>query len=169
MIKDLFYEIDAKELENACRLIGTDWMLITARDGEKTNAMTASWGSLGILWNKPVCTCFIRPQRHTYGLVEKEDRISIAFMPEGYRDALNYCGSHSGRDEDKLEGAGLSAAELDGVPVIAEADTLLICRKLYFGDLSEEGFVDSRLLSNYKNRDFHRFYVCEIEKAYKRR
>ncbi|MBQ8850114.1 MAG: flavin reductase family protein [Clostridia bacterium] len=169
MINENFYEIPADELGNAVRLIGMDWMLITARDGEKVNAMTASWGSLGVLWNRPVCTCFIRPQRHTYGLVEREEKISIAFLPEGYRKALSYCGSHSGRDGDKLSAAGLTSDELDGVPVIAEADTLLICRKLYFGDLSEEGFADKSLLSNYKDGDYHRFYVCEIEKAYKRR
>ena len=169
MTNEIFYEIPAEELKNAIELIGNDWMLITARDGEKVNAMTASWGSLGVLWNKPVCTCFIRPQRHTYGLVENEDRISIAVLSEEYRGALRYCGSHSGRDEDKLSAAGLSSSELDGVPVVAEADTLLICRKLYAGDLCENGFIDKALLSNYKDGDFHRFYVCEIEKAYKRR
>ena len=169
MINNNFYEISVAELENAIKLIGTDWMLITARDGEKVNAMTASWGSLGVLWNRPVCVCYIRPQRYTYGLVEREERISVAFMSEGYRKALNYCGSHSGRDEDKLSAAGLTADTLDGAPVIAEADTLLICRKLYVGDINEDGFVDKALLSNYKDRDYHRFYVCEIEKAYKRR
>lgn len=168
-MNEKFYEISPEELGNAIRLIGKDWMLITARDGERANAMTASWGSLGVLWNKPVCTCFIRPQRHTYGLVEGEERISMAFMSEEYRSALTYCGSHSGRDGDKLSGAGLSAVELDGVPVIAEADVLLICRKLYIGDITEEGFVDKSLLANYKSGDFHRYYVCEIEKAYKRR
>lgn len=169
MNNEKFYEIPVRELENAVKLICDDWMLITARDGEGVNAMTASWGNLGVLWNRPVCTCFIRPQRHTYGLIEKEERISIAFMPEGYRAALSFCGSHSGRDCDKLKEAGLTSATLDGVPVIAEAETLLICRKLYFGDLCEEGFTDRAPLSNYKDGDFHRFYVCEIEKAYKRR
>lgn len=164
-----FFEISHQELGNAQELIGKKWMLITVRDGERVNAMTASWGSLGILWNKPVLTCFIRPQRHTYGLVEKEERFSIAFMPDDRRDALNYCGSHSGRDGDKLAAAGLTSGELDGVSVISEADTLLICKKLYVGDLERSGFLCEELLSNYRADDFHRFYVCEIEKVYKRR
>ena len=51
-----FEKIDVKSLDNAIKAIGSDWMLITARDEEnkKTNAMTASWGALGVLWNKPV-------------------------------------------------------------------------------------------------------------------
>ena len=168
-INDKFYEISHKELSNAESLIGDVWMLLTLRDGEKVNAMTASWGSLGILWNKPVLTCFVRPQRHTYSLMEKEERFSVAFMPEAHRDALRLCGSKSGRDMDKLEASGLTSDKLDGVDVICEADTLLICKKLYVGDLEESGFVCPELLSNYKNNDFHRFYVCEIERVYKRK
>ena len=87
-INGKFYEISHKELENAQRLIGDVWMLLTVRDGERVNAMTASWGSLGVLWNKPVLTCFVRPQRHTYSLMEKEERFSVAFMSESHRDAL---------------------------------------------------------------------------------
>ena len=52
-----FEKIDVKTLDNAIKAIGDDWMLITAydKDNNKTNAMTASWGALGVLWNKPVC------------------------------------------------------------------------------------------------------------------
>ncbi len=160
-----FREISPAELENAIKLIGKDWMLITARDGEKQNAMTASWGSLGVLWNKNVCTVYIRPQRYTYGLVEAEERFSVSFFDERYRDALKYCGRVSGRDHDKLAEAGLGAAELDGVPVIREARLTLICRKLYSDDIKRERFIDESLLDNYKENDFHRFYICEIEKA----
>ncbi len=163
-----FVQISTEELGNAMKLIGKDWMLITVRDGDGANAMTASWGSLGVLWNKNVCTCFIRPQRYTYGLVEENDRLSFAFLPEEYRRALRYCGSHSGREGHKLVDAGLSTCNLDGVPVIAEADTVIICRKLYVDDIKENSFVDRELLSNYEQKDYHRFYICEIEKAYKR-
>ena len=167
-MNERFYEIPAEELENAIKLIGKDWMLITVRDGDGVNAMTASWGALGVLWNKNICTCFIRPQRYTYGLCEENDRLSFAFLPETYRNALRYCGSHSGRDSHKLVDAGLSTTKLDGVPVIAEAELVLVCRKLYADDLRENKFIDKTLLSNYENKDFHRFYVCEIEKAYRK-
>lgn len=168
MIKDKFKQIDPNELENAIKLIGSDWMLITAKDGEKVNAMTASWGALGVLWNKNVCICFIRPQRHTYLLTEKEERFSFAFLGDGYRDALRLCGTKSGRDCDKLALAGLTSDELDGVPVICESEILLVCKKIYCDDLKESCFLDESLLSNYKLKDYHRFYVCEIEKAYKK-
>jgi flavin reductase (DIM6/NTAB) family NADH-FMN oxidoreductase RutF len=164
-----FYQVPVEELDSACKMIGKDWMLITASDGDAANAMTASWGSLGVLWNKNVLTCFIRPQRYTYGLAEENERMSFAFLPEMYRNALRYCGNHSGRSTHKIVDAGLSTCKIDGVPVIKEADTVLICRKLYADDLKEEKFLDSSLLSNYENRDFHRMYVCEIEKVLKKK
>ena len=145
-------------------------MLIVARDEAKkgVNAMTASWGCMGVLWNKNIAVCFIRPQRYTYGLTEQAERISLAFPDAAYRDAMTLCGRRSGRDCDKLREAGLTTEELDGVPVIAEAELNLICRKLYVDDLKAGCFLDEELLAHYKDNDFHRVYVCEIERAYRK-
>ncbi len=167
---DNFKNISPKNLENAIKLIGSDWMLITVRDKEngRTNAMTASWGAMGVLWNKTVCICFVRPQRHTHELLENESEFSIAFFDEEYRAALRLCGKESGREVDKLNKCGLSTCELDGVPVINEAKLVLICKKLYEDELKKDAFLDQALLSNYANGDYHTFYVCEIKQAYEK-
>ena len=54
--------------DNAFKLIGKDWALVTAGSKDSFNTMTVSWGSVGIMWNKPVAFTFIRPQRYTFGL-----------------------------------------------------------------------------------------------------
>ena len=160
-----YVEISPYKLDNALKLIGKDWMLITVKDGEGANAMTASWGCMGVLWNKPVAVCFIRPQRYTYGLAENEERMSLAFFGEGYREALSLCGSKSGRDCDKLSLAGLTVSDVYGVPVIDQASTVVIGKKLYADDLKEDNFIEKAMLDNYKNKDFHRIYVLEIQKV----
>ena len=160
-----FKEISPYELDNALKLIGKDWMLITARDGEKVNAMTASWGCLGVLWNRPIAVCFIRPQRHTFGLAEKQDRLSLAFFGQNRRDALSLCGTKSGRDCDKISEAGFTTSDADGVPVINEAQILVIGRKLYADYIKEDCFIDNKMLDFYKEKDFHKAYVLEIEKV----
>lgn len=33
-------------------MIGKEWMLVTAEKDGRVNTMTASWGGMGILWNK---------------------------------------------------------------------------------------------------------------------
>ena len=47
--------------DNPFEAIGKDWMLVTAGTREKSNTMTASWGGVGVLWNKPVAFSFLRP------------------------------------------------------------------------------------------------------------
>ena len=165
-----FVQISPEELDNAIKSIGSDWMLITADDKihGRANAMTASWGAMGVLWNKNICICFVRPQRYTYTLMKEENEFSIAFMGEEHRNALRFCGKESGRDRDKLSACGLTVNRELGVPVINEADTVLVCKKLYEDDIREQSFLDKSLLINYTNQDYHRFYVCEIKEAYRK-
>ena len=164
-----FTEIPVSELGNAMEMIGKDMMLISVADKDKLNLMTSSWGCMGVLWNKNVAVCFVRESRHTYGLLEETERFSLAFFGGEQREALAYCGRVSGRDCNKLEHLGLSTVELNGVLGVAEANTLLICKKLYSDMISPEGFIDKEIYEKaYGKGDLHRMYVCEIEKAYKR-
>lgn len=72
--------IDPKNLDkNVFTAIGEQWMLITAGTPEKCNTMTASWGGLGVIWNAPAATCYIRPQRYTKEFVDREDFFTLAF------------------------------------------------------------------------------------------
>lgn len=161
--------IPAEEFDGIFEKIGKDWMLISASDGKYKNTMTASWGGCGILWNKPIAICFIRPQRFTYGLVERTDRLSLSFLGEEYRSALTFCGRNSGRDGDKFLHAGLHCEMTEGVPFPAEAETVLLCRKLYAAPLAAECFIDRSLIpANYQGDDFHKMYICEIEKVLKK-
>ena len=74
-------KLDLKDLNgNVFSMIGQQWMLITAGTAESCNTMTASWGGLGILWGRPVATCYIRPQRYTKGLMDREDYFSLVFL-----------------------------------------------------------------------------------------
>ena len=84
--------------DNFIKLIGNDWMLITAGSEDKFNTMTASWGAAGILWNKPVAICFIRPTRYTFNFANQENIFTLSFFHETERYILNYCGSKSGKD-----------------------------------------------------------------------
>ena len=60
--------------------IGKEWMLITAGDENQVNTMTASWGGMGVLWNKDVVTAYIRPQRYTKEFVDSQDCFSLSFL-----------------------------------------------------------------------------------------
>ncbi len=151
------YEVEG----NPFQMIDKQWMLITAGNEKKANTMTASWGGVGVLWNKPVSFAFIRPTRYTYAFTEQEDTYSLCFFPEEYRDALRLCGTVSGRDRDKIAEAGLTLRHDAAAPYFDEAETVLICRKLHYQDIDPAGFIDPTIDSHYKN-DYHRMYVGEV-------
>ena len=150
--------------ENPFKLIGKDWMLITAGDTDSFNTMTASWGGVGVLWNRTVCFVFIRHSRYTKEFVEREGRLTLSFFDKKYRDALNFCGKVSGRDVDKAKECGLTPIEFNDSVAFEEARIVITARLSYAQDMTEDCFIDEGFLSNYyKDGDFHRMYVCEIE------
>jgi flavin reductase (DIM6/NTAB) family NADH-FMN oxidoreductase RutF len=150
--------------ENPFTLIGKEWMLITAGTKESFNTMTAAWGGLGVLWGKNVSFCFIRPGRHTFGFMEKSGVYTLSFFEEQYRDALNYCGTKSGRDVDKVSGSGLAPVFDNESIYFAEARLVMVCRKLYFQDIAPDNFQDPSIFNSYPNKDYHRMYVGEVVK-----
>lgn len=150
--------------DNYIRLIGKDWMLVTAGEQAHFNTMTASWGGAGFLWNKPVAFVFIRPQRYTYGFVEKNEGFTLSFFEEKYRKALQICGTLSGRQVNKAEEAGLTPCVTEsGNMAFQEARLVLECRKLYTDMIRPEAFREKKLIEQwYPESDFHRMYVAEI-------
>lgn len=149
--------------KNPFKLIGKDWMLITAGNEEKVNTMTASWGGLGVMYGKNVAYVVIRPQRYTKEFIDKEDTFSLSFFDKGHRKTLNYLGTVSGRDEDKITKSGLTLVRYNDTPYFDEANHVLICKKLFKQPLNTEGLLEERLVNTwYRNGDYHTLYIAEI-------
>lgn len=146
------------------KLIGKDWMLISAKAGEKVNAMTASWGGMGVMWGRNVVYVVIRPSRYTKELVDKSGCFALNFFGGDYREKLNYMGSASGRNEDKISKAGFSVAECKGKPYFEQSEIAVMCKTLYKQELTRDGFEDMELdVAWYPQKDYHTLYVAEIE------
>ena len=161
-----FREISVEELkDNPFTLINKDWMLITAGNREKHNTMTASWGGVGELWGRYVSTIYIRTQPYTLEFVEREDYYSLCFFGPEYRQALNLCGSKSGREVDKDAATGLTPCFDEAAPYYEQARLVFLCRKLYRQDLEEGCFLDKGLLEKWYDNDLHRMFIGEIVKV----
>mgnify|MGYP000982540223 FL=1 len=159
--------IEAGEIQgNLFKMIGDDWMLITAGSREKFNTMTASWGGAGVLWNKNVTFAFVRPQRYTREFMDKGDVYTLSFFGPEYRWELTFCGTKSGRDVDKAKETGFHpAAASCGAVYFEEASLVLVCRKIYIQDLDPKGFLLPEIAKNYEQEDYHRMYVGEVLEA----
>ncbi len=159
----MFKTILPEELkETSFKKIGKEWTLISTKNSEKLNTMTASWGGFGVLWNKNVCFIFIRPQRYTYDLLENTEYFTLSFLNEDKKDVLNYCGKISGKNENKLENIDLKKVEDENFIYFEEANMVIKCKKLYYNDIDPENFIDDKINNFYKNKDYHRMYVGEI-------
>lgn len=160
----MFKSISPYELNvNPFEAIDKQWMLITAGSEQKCNTMTASWGGLGVIWNRCTATCYIRPQRYTNEFVQQGEYFSLCFFGSGnMRDALTLCGRKSGRDCDKIAESGLTVRFDKQAPYFEEAQTVFICRKLHTQKIDPAGFADEAINSNYTSGDYHFMYIGEI-------
>ena len=159
-------EILAEQLnENVFSLIGDEWSLITAEKDGKVNMMTASWGALGVFWNKPCAIIYIRQSRYTKEFVDSQERFSLCFFKSEYKRMLSMCGTKSGRDIDKVKEADLTVEHYEEVPYFKEARLVLICKKIFSQKMEKRGFMEEEPFNkNYTNGDLHQLYIAEIDK-----
>lgn len=148
---------------NIIKMLGNDWMLITAGNDQQFNMMTASWGGLGRLYEKPVAICFINPTRYTYQLMEKNDTYTLTFYTEAYREALQYCGSNSGKNQDKVRGSGLTPVTTpEGSKAFSEAWLIIECRKLVSQSLTPESVSNEQIREEWIGKQLHKMFIGEI-------
>lgn len=162
--------VDLKTLKpEVYQAFGTQYALLTAGDRDCCNTMTIGWCQLGRLWNQPVCTVYVRPERYTYEFTEKHDYFTVSVMPLEAKQTMAFCGSKSGRDVDKIKECGLTLCYgKEDAPFFDEAELVLVCKKIYMQDLEPNGVLeDEKILSFYgENGGWHRMYVGRVEEAY---
>ncbi len=126
-----FKKISPQEIQgNFIKMVGSEWMLVSAGTEANYNGMTASWGGFGV-WNKPVAFILVHTERHTYEFLEREDYFTLSFFDEKYRPALKLYGSKSGRDIDKAKEAGLTGIPTKPGVAYAEAKLIVVCKKIF--------------------------------------
>lgn len=156
--------IDPKQItKNPFAMIGDQWMLITAGNAERCNTMTASWGGVGVLWQAPVATCYVRPQRYTKQFLDAEEYFTLTFFGEEWRKALTICGTKSGRDVDKVKECGFTVKTAQcGAPYFEQAELVIVCRKRYVQDFDPAAIPEDVKQAQYPNQDYHTMYIGEI-------
>lgn len=144
--------------------------LLTAGDQNGCNTMTIGWCQLGTLWGMPVCTVYVRPERHTWQFTEKYDYFTVSVLPETEKKTTTFCGTKSGADVDKIAACDLHISYGAGdAPYFDEAEWVLVCRKVYAQDLNPDCITyGGHILPYYKEGGWHRMYVGEVVEAYRK-
>jgi flavin reductase (DIM6/NTAB) family NADH-FMN oxidoreductase RutF len=145
-------------------------ILLTTKVGNKVNSMTIGWGTLGVIWERPVFVAYVRKQRYTREMLDECREFTINVPVGEYRrKILGICGSKSGRDMDKIEAAGLTLVEPEVIntPGIKELPLTLECRVLYSQEQESDKFNDE-ITSHFYTMETgdHFCYYGEIVSAY---
>lgn len=162
-----FYEITPRELHEDVFRAFREGFLLTAESGGKVNTMTVGWGALGVMWGKDVMITSVRPERYTYELMEAADTFSMALMDAEHTAAIAYCGSRSGRQEDKIAALGLRVLHEGDTPYLAQSRLVFLCKKLAAPALQEADFLGDDAIPDRWYRDkggYHTLFFGEIVK-----
>ena len=142
-----------------------DGLLLASLDPQgKPNAMAIGWGSLGIVWSRPMFVALVRFSRYTFECVEATGDFTVNVPYPGMADAVQFCGSVSGRDHAKFTECGFTAGDSETVksPYIDECGLVYECRVVQHTDVVPENF-DPKIISEfYAGGDFHHGYFGEI-------
>jgi len=163
-------KVDIGQAEPALqKIFGHIDALLTSGDRESCNTMTIGWCQTGILWSIPVCTVYVRPERYTYQFMESHDYFTVSVLPADRKQDMIVCGTESGRDVDKIAKCGLTVCYGEGdAPYFAEAEWVLVCRKIYVQDMSGDCALTDEVTRHYgPNNGWHRIYTGRIVEAYK--
>ena len=159
------YPTDLLEL-NPFTKISEEWMLIAAGNQEKTNAMTASWGGMGVLWGKNVAFIFVREHRYTKEFIDNEAYFSCTLFYKKYKNDLKYFCVVSVRQEDKFKVSGLNVNFKDNIPFVDEGNFICLCRKMAAVPINEGHFLDPEIkekwYSGKEEGNLHTLYIGEI-------
>ena len=166
-------------IERAGAILGalTPGALVTVKASGRVNPMTIGWGMLGIEWRRPIFIAYVRCDRYTHELLEDADCFTVNVpVPTGdaeadrrARHALGFCGSHSGRDGDKVAELGLTLVpgeEVDA-PAIRELPLTLECRIIYRHDQDTALMPEELRAGTYGDAPvYHTAYYGEVVSAY---
>ena len=104
-------------------------MVSLADTDGKTNIITVAWAGT-VCTNPPMLSISVRPNRYSYGILQRTGEFVINLTNEELVRACDYCGVVSGREVDKFKETGLTPLAMEQVaaPGIAESPVNIACR-----------------------------------------
>ena len=155
--------------EQVNKILGTTGLLLASGAPEKpTNAMAIGWGILGKVWGRPMWVVLVRPSRFTYKVIEETGDFTVNVPGADLSKAVSYCGSHSGRDQNKLAelGLGVAAGREVGCGIIEACPINYECQVVGKSDIVPEMLAEAVKREFYAQGDYHRVYFGQVLAAY---
>lgn len=143
-------------------------LLTSIGQNGKPNVMTIGWGLQGILWRKPVFMVAVRHSRYTHKLLEETGSFTVNIPRRDMGKVIDYCGTVSGRDHDKIKELGLKtvSGKMVAAPILVDCVIHYECKTIGKAEVGSM-IVDKDVISScYPKGDNHTVYYGEILSTY---
>jgi len=144
-------------------------LLLSSTDGKgKNNIMAIGWGTVGIIWGKPVFMVLVRPSRFTCELIEATRDFTVNVPSGELEKVVSFCGSTSGRRCDKFKEQKLTAIAGKKVksPMVDECLVHYECRVIHKNDVLASELAPDIPTMFYPEGDYHCLFFGQILCAY---
>lgn len=143
-------------------------VFLTSKLDGNVNTMTVGWGGVNFYWKEGVFEAPVRYSRYSHDMIEKSGVFTVSVpIDNDVKKQLAFCGSHSGRDCDKIAECGLTLR--DGVtvdvPVIADCNLHFECEVVFKADMNKENLdknIDERWYPDYHTVFFGKIKACYL-------
>jgi flavin reductase (DIM6/NTAB) family NADH-FMN oxidoreductase RutF len=156
-------------LKETLEVLHGDGLLLVSVDARgKPNTMAIGWGTIGVIWGKPIFIVLVRPSRYTHRFMEQADDFTVNVPPPELSDITAFCGRVSGRDHDKFKEKRLIAVPGKKVksPIIEQCVIHYECKVVHKNSVLKNGLASSIIASYYPKGDLHTVYFGEIVSVY---
>jgi len=128
--EQLFKQISPEEIpDDVFTLFGKVFPVITVRTLESCNAMVASGGGMAVHFRKPATWLIFPSNRYTLELIKKEQKYTLSFFRDSYREQFMLLGKKSGRNSNKMNEVDLTVIETPlGNMAFEEARLVIECK-----------------------------------------
>lgn len=111
-------------------------MVSCGSNPEEYNIITIAWTGT-ICSDPPMCYISVRPERHSYSIIEKNREFVINLTTKELAKATDWCGCRSGKKYNKWEEMNLTPgkAKIVNAPIIMEAPVSIECQVTEIIDL----------------------------------
>ena len=163
-------KVDFNQVLNDYKQILPEGVFLTTKSNGEVNTMTMGWGTAGFIWNQNILMAPVRKSRYTHQLLENSDYFTVSVPLKGQlKKELQFCGTKSGRNYDKIKELNLELREVEEskVPIIKGNDLHFICRIKYQQDMLKDNLEQEILKEEYPDHDMHTLYYAEVAAVYK--
>ncbi len=160
--------LDKFAVETLNKLEDPGLLLLSTNKAGKNNVMTIGWGLIGIFWRTPMFMVAVRPSRYTYDFIEESNEFTVNVPKDGMEEAVEYCGTVSGRTHDKFKECQLTLTKSKHLktPIIKECTIHYECQVVHKLKINPKQVPTNIRKELYPKPNYHTLYYAKILTAY---